>query len=174
MDLARPEIIKTDLGRRLRDVRRLLGDPDRESFAEKLGVSARSLATYERGDSEPNSGVLSAYKELHGININWLLSGDGEMFINAAKAPPSTKKVNPDLMRWLAKVAREVHKEAHIPPVGDAILSEATWLYNSLLKTVSDLSDMEEIIASLPKLRLSLKRQLQQQSMQQRVQENSR
>lgn len=172
--MARPEKIKTPLGQRLTDVRKALGHETRAPFAELLGLPLETLGGYERGIREPDSSFMAMYNERFGINLTWLITGNGEMFISAANAPPSSKAVNTLLMRRLAAVSRAVHKETGVPAIGDAVISEATWLYNSLLKTVSDLSDNEEIEASLPKLRLSLKRQLQQQSMQQRVQENSR
>lgn len=78
--MARPEKIKTELGQRLRDIRRQHGDQDRELFARPLGVSGRSLATYERGDSEPASSVLAAYRLHYGVNLEWLVTGEGGMF----------------------------------------------------------------------------------------------
>lgn len=163
-DLARPEIIKTDLGRRLRDVRRQLGDPDRESFAESLGISVRSLAAYERGDNEPSSSVLGMYKEQHGINLNWLLSGGGDMFADPAKAPAMSRTINLRLMQKLARLAREVHKETGGNPHGDAITIDAADLYNDLLTLVNNIDDVEEVDATLPRLRLLFKRKLQEQS----------
>lgn len=78
--MARPETIKTDLARRLRAVREELGDPTREAFAGFLGVSTKTLGNYERGDNVPDAEALKAYKVVYGVNVNWLLTGDGEMF----------------------------------------------------------------------------------------------
>ena len=148
----------------MRDVRRKLGDQDRESFAEMLGTSTRSLATYERGDAEPGSSVLTVYKERHGINLNWLLSGEGEMFIDPSKAPAPSRTINSRLMQKLARLAREVHKEVGDNPHGDTITVDAADLYNSLLSLVSNIDDAEEVDATLPRLRLLFKRKLQEQS----------
>ncbi len=78
--VGRPERIKTDLGNRLRDLRRALGDTEREEFAERLGVSAASLARYERGDSSPNAEVLESYCLQYGVDLHWLIAGQGSMF----------------------------------------------------------------------------------------------
>ncbi|WP_298815412.1 helix-turn-helix transcriptional regulator [uncultured Roseibium sp.] len=79
--LARPEIQpKTPLAKRIREVRRALGDPDRSEFAERLAISANSVSRYERGEQEPSYPVFNAYSSVLGINLHWLLTGNGAMF----------------------------------------------------------------------------------------------
>ncbi|TCT37466.1 XRE family transcriptional regulator [Martelella mediterranea] len=78
--MARDEKIKTDLGQRLRDIRAHFGDPDREVFCQRLGISKGSLGNYERGDRIPDSLVLQAYRRELGVDANWLLTGEGEPF----------------------------------------------------------------------------------------------
>ncbi|KAA6405058.1 helix-turn-helix domain-containing protein [Candidatus Tokpelaia sp.] len=93
---------ETELAERLRSVRRHYGDPKREYFAKKIGISANSLAAYERGENEPAASTLSAYIELCGINPSWLLTGNGSMF--------QEKKPDLDLER-LAKVLELIENE---------------------------------------------------------------
>jgi len=78
--MARPETIKTALGKRLRSVREAKGDPTRAEFSERLGFSAASLGNYERGDTQPDAAALVAYREVWSVNLEWLLTGAGEMF----------------------------------------------------------------------------------------------
>ncbi|WP_234889908.1 S24 family peptidase [Agrobacterium vitis] len=79
-DLARPEVDpKTPMAARLREFRRAIGDPDREEFARSIGVSKTTLASYERGESEPTASVLFAYRKKHGADVLWLVGGEGEM-----------------------------------------------------------------------------------------------
>lgn len=79
--MARPEVEpKTELGKRLREVRLALGDPLRDDAARKLGVSKSSIANYERGERVPDASVLETYRRKYGVDINWLLTGDGKMF----------------------------------------------------------------------------------------------
>lgn len=80
--MARPERIKTALGQRLRLIRQNNGNLDREIFAKNLGLNAKTLANYERGDSAPDATTLAQYQKLYRININWLLSGVGDMTLN--------------------------------------------------------------------------------------------
>ncbi|WP_332060490.1 helix-turn-helix domain-containing protein [Bartonella sp. CB74] len=79
--MARPETeAKTIFGKRLRYVRLALGDPSREALAKSFSMTKNSIAFYERGEREPNLSVLQTYHTLYGVNINWLLTGQGKMF----------------------------------------------------------------------------------------------
>ncbi|AFR26574.1 hypothetical protein MF1_03820 [Bartonella quintana] len=79
--MARPETeSKTIFGKRLRYVRLALGDPSREALAKSFSMTKNSIAFYERGEREPNLSVLQTYHTLYGVNINWLLTGQGKMF----------------------------------------------------------------------------------------------
>ncbi|PIT70681.1 helix-turn-helix domain-containing protein [Bartonella tribocorum] len=79
--MARPETeSKTIFGKRLRYVRLSLGDPSRETLAKSFSMTKNSIAFYERGEREPNLSVLQTYRRLYGVNINWLLTGQGKMF----------------------------------------------------------------------------------------------
>lgn len=82
--MARPEIEpKTELAARLREIRRVLGDPERKTIAPKLGISKNALASYERGENDPSAPTLSAYVKLFGVSADWLLTGHGKMFGSA-------------------------------------------------------------------------------------------
>ncbi|MCZ2204075.1 helix-turn-helix domain-containing protein [Bartonella sp. A05] len=79
--MARPETeAKTAFGKRLRHVRFALGDPSREVWAKNFKMTKNSIAFYERGEREPNLSVLQTYRMQYGVNINWLLTGQGKMF----------------------------------------------------------------------------------------------
>ncbi|KEC54629.1 helix-turn-helix domain-containing protein [Bartonella koehlerae] len=79
--MARPETeSKTIFGKRLRYIRLALGDPSREALAKSFSMTKNSIAFYERGEREPNLSVLQTYRTLYGVNINWLLTGQGKMF----------------------------------------------------------------------------------------------
>jgi phage repressor protein C with HTH and peptisase S24 domain len=79
--MARPEAEpKTPLAARLRDVRRALGDVERDTFAESLGVSKTTIASYERGETTPDADVIASYVESYKISPEWLLLGTGSMF----------------------------------------------------------------------------------------------
>lgn len=79
--LARPENEpSTPLAKRLREVRKALGDPERGEFAQSLDISKNTIAFYERGERTPDANVLRLYSDHHGVDMNWLITGNGEMF----------------------------------------------------------------------------------------------
>lgn len=84
--MARDEKIKSELGQRLRNVREHFGDPDRDAFCLRLGISKGSLGNYERGDRVPDSTVLQSYRVELGVDANWLLTGEGLMFADLGAA----------------------------------------------------------------------------------------
>ena len=69
---------KTALGQRIIDIR---GERLRVEFANDLGVSQASLASYELGRSTPNMDFLKALVVQENADLNWLLTGEGEMYL---------------------------------------------------------------------------------------------
>ncbi len=62
------------IGKRLKEVR---GDTIQKDFAAKIGVSLGAVQKWEYSDTPPGGEALRKIYEIFGININWLLSGDG-------------------------------------------------------------------------------------------------
>lgn len=62
---------------RLKSIRKSRGF-SQETFSGSLGVSLRSYQNYESGRHPIPSGLLCSLAEI-GINIHWLLTGDGKM-----------------------------------------------------------------------------------------------
>jgi transcriptional regulator with XRE-family HTH domain len=160
--LARPETEpKTPLAQRLRELRRKCGDPQRNELAKLFGVSVTAIATYERGDREPAASVLAAYAEVFGANLNWLLTGEGEMFVDPSKAPArATPSINPALFRQVGRLVTRVHKEEGIKLPPDAALDEQADAYNALLARAENPSDADELMALLAWLEARLKKRL--------------
>ena len=67
------------IGKRLRDLRKKLGY-NQKNFADLLGITERTLRNYEKGNNLPSS-LLTILIEKFNININWLLTGEGDMFL---------------------------------------------------------------------------------------------
>jgi transcriptional regulator with XRE-family HTH domain len=71
---------------RLRQVRESLGISQTE-FASKIGIPRTSLINYEKGTSSPSAEFLAQLKEIFGVNIDWFVSGQGEMLTNLPSKP---------------------------------------------------------------------------------------
>lgn len=68
-------------GDRVKEVRvEVCGERGRSAFARKLGVNESNVRGYEEGRVLP-AEVGLAISKIANININWLLTGDGEKYI---------------------------------------------------------------------------------------------
>lgn len=63
-----------------------------QQLADKLGVSQGSISQYEAGKREPNYRFISQLNAILNVNLNWFVSGQGEMFIGTQKQPPEDIK----------------------------------------------------------------------------------
>lgn len=50
-----------------------------KDFAEQTGIAYRTLQGYVGGEREPNAEGMTGIAKA-GVNLNWLVSGEGEMF----------------------------------------------------------------------------------------------
>lgn len=48
-------------------------------FAEQTGIAYRTMQGYIGGEREPNAEGMTGIAKA-GVNLNWLVSGEGEMF----------------------------------------------------------------------------------------------
>lgn len=71
-------------------------------MAEKLGIPSRTLGGYERGERTPSIELLAQLYKVFNININWFVSGEGEM-INPPKYDDIEDKINQQVESLLKK-----------------------------------------------------------------------
>jgi phage repressor protein C with HTH and peptisase S24 domain len=76
------------IGERLKKVRTELGYKTQDAFAEKLGTTQTTLSKYEKGIIELPDGLKIKISDF-GINIHWLVTGEGGMF-SEPSLPPSS------------------------------------------------------------------------------------
>lgn len=68
---------------RMKEVRKAL-KMTQEKFADSLGIPKRTYISYEQGDRPVPERMIVSISAVHGVNEDWLRTGDGEMF------PPKT------------------------------------------------------------------------------------
>ncbi|WP_375623861.1 helix-turn-helix domain-containing protein [Bartonella sp. TT119HLJHH] len=163
--MARPELEpKTPLAKRLREIRRIYGNEERSIFAQRLNLQRGTLANYEIGAHEPTCSTINAYYTAYNINPHWLVTGEGEMFTDMAKAKTAGFKpqtIPAGLMKKLGRIAYTTYRDAKIKIPPEDIAELAAELYRKLQELVQDINDMEEIEATFPLLKLHLKRQIE-------------
>jgi transcriptional regulator with XRE-family HTH domain len=69
------------IGKRFKQVRKKLS-LTQTKLAEVIGCKQATIADYERERISPSAKVLSIISKNYNININWLLTGSGEMFLS--------------------------------------------------------------------------------------------
>jgi transcriptional regulator with XRE-family HTH domain len=79
------EYYKEEFRERLKKVRGALG-MTQDEFSKGLGVSKPTYVRYELGEMWPNAAMLSIMTTKYNVDLNWLLTGEGEMFIEAIEA----------------------------------------------------------------------------------------
>lgn len=87
---------------------------DQVGFAKMLGVSQSAVSRWENGDYTPAKTKIAAF-ERAGINGQWLLTGEGPMFLPHAEALPDEiteiigiyKKLTPKQRALLNNVAKQ-------------------------------------------------------------------
>lgn len=70
-----------NLGKRVKELRSTLNLTAGE-LAEKLDIPVRTIGSYEREEAQPGPKFLNALIDKYYVNINWLLTGKGDMFIS--------------------------------------------------------------------------------------------
>jgi transcriptional regulator with XRE-family HTH domain len=72
------------IGQNISQIRKVL-KISQSTMAKELGTSQVQLSRYEKGDRTPDGDFLLKIKNKYQIDINWLISGDGEMFLGGVK-----------------------------------------------------------------------------------------
>lgn len=70
---------KKDIRRRLKEARTVL-DLESQVFAEKAGIDKKNYSSIETSERSVGDRVLRDITKAHGINLKWLMTGEGEMF----------------------------------------------------------------------------------------------
>ena len=69
-----------DISKRFADIR-AVKKLNKKRFADSLGISQSVSGDIELGKREPSRNVLIQLAKIHKVNINWLLTGEGVMFL---------------------------------------------------------------------------------------------
>ena len=73
-----------EVGKRLKEIRSYFHISQKD-FATKYGISQQALSRYEMGKSYISDEIKKSLAKEFGININWLLTGEGKMFLKEEK-----------------------------------------------------------------------------------------
>lgn len=96
--MSKSSLDNTGLVRRLTTLK---GSKSIKEFAAFLGSEYRIVAQYFSGDRRPGIDFLFALAE-RGVNVNWLLIGEGEMYVEKKEA-----RVPAELQAYLKELEEE-------------------------------------------------------------------
>jgi transcriptional regulator with XRE-family HTH domain len=99
-----------ELGARLIELRMVLG-LTQEKFAERIRVSKGYMSSLEQSHRELNTRLIKLIVDTFGVNENWLLSGNGDMFTNPKDVELSEivdlfNQLHPELKKLVIKQLR--------------------------------------------------------------------
>jgi len=80
------------LGERIRWVR---GDLKQKEFAAKIGVTQSTVGYWERQNNIPKERDRLKISEVFGVNLLWLLTGEGEPYVAGRKTPNISTPLKP-------------------------------------------------------------------------------
>ena len=102
---------KERVGERLKKTREAL-NISQIRLAEQLSVSQGTISKWERGLCEIPYSVMEYLAKTYNINLHWLLTGEGEMFIKREhKIPTEKASIVPELANFLALLPEEQQKQ---------------------------------------------------------------
>lgn len=104
----------------------MLGLSQKE-IAERFGVKQQTWANYERGERNPSLELLAQIGVGEGVDLHWLLTGEGEMRRSVALAPTGAGKIEAALRTATAlHDAGKAHPAFYAQPVGFVTEGDAT------------------------------------------------
>ena len=134
-----------NIGARIRLAR---GRLTQDEFAARLGISKSTIGKYERGERSPESDILARMRSVLGIDINWLLTGEGPMRPGdreeresaASSDSPSSlpAEIDAALFGWVQEGVATVYREANMRLDLHALGEEAAGIYNDLSAAYTD------------------------------------
>ncbi len=69
------------IGKRIKDLKSILNTTSKD-LALELGIPVRTVGSYERDEAQPGSKFVYELIDKYGVNANWLLTGEGTVFID--------------------------------------------------------------------------------------------
>jgi transcriptional regulator with XRE-family HTH domain len=93
----------------------LRGNSSQIEFAKFLGIEQTYISRYELGKVKPTSEFLSLLVEKTNVNLNWLLTGKGDMYI-------TSNETKSELLKEIAELKRDKRR------INETILSQVAVL----------------------------------------------
>lgn len=84
--------VKKAVGSRFSQFRRAI-DKTQQQLADELEIYQSTITNFEQGKTFPNLSYLYHFSERYGLNINWLITGKGDMIFKDYRLAPTALSV---------------------------------------------------------------------------------
>ncbi|MDY0388294.1 MAG: helix-turn-helix domain-containing protein [Candidatus Cloacimonadales bacterium] len=145
------------IGLRFKEIRTEL-KLNQTAFSAKLRLTQSAVSQIEKNIITPSSDVLINISQTYKININWLLTGTGEMFLSAGKEPEDKQEDNSELLSLkkrydqLERVYNDLKKSIDQSEKEYSLLSTKNQELNQELFTrLKELLECKDLIIKLQK-----------------------
>jgi len=101
------ERVQKEVGLRLKKLRETL-DLSQSKLARLLGVSQSAISKWEAGERDIPTAVLLKLKRRLNVNLDWLLSGEGEMF---AISQAEKSSLTPEIIEFFKQFPPETQRK---------------------------------------------------------------
>lgn len=141
--------LKEQVGRRFKEFR-ISQKKAQHILAEELRVHQSTITNIEHGTTFPKINYLQYFYEKNGLNINWLVTGEGDMFMDSVRKNVGADKImyphvqygDPNYAIYL-----ELTNLMQVPVVEQVILaklSEAKVLFKEQVRDFLEQQNKEE------------------------------
>jgi transcriptional regulator with XRE-family HTH domain len=107
-----PEAVDTEVGRRVRVCRNLVG-LTQEQLGDRIGVTFQQMQKYENGTNRISASRLWAISQVLDMSISWFFEDAGKKMPAAKKGEPGvrTKRETLQLVRYITVCSEEVRND---------------------------------------------------------------
>ncbi|MCK4764247.1 MAG: helix-turn-helix transcriptional regulator [Candidatus Aminicenantes bacterium] len=91
------------IGYRLKEIRKFL-ELSQDEISRNVEVTNQTLSRYENGARFPDSQFLQKFGREYNVNANWLLYGNGDMFLKDQEESSAGNDTGKKLKYYLRKI----------------------------------------------------------------------
>jgi transcriptional regulator with XRE-family HTH domain len=99
-----------NLGDRIKEVR-TSSNKSLTAFADSLGISKGTLSKMENNKNSPSVTTLVSLSKQYNVNLNWILTSEGEMYIDSSNDSEFYKEKIRYLKEKLAVLSKKLEEE---------------------------------------------------------------
>ncbi len=149
MFIIESEKIKKKIGERFRQFREAIYKTQTQ-LAQELNVYQSTITNIEVGKTFPNIKYLHHFHKTYLLNINWLLSGEGDIFEDAEKKKSSGSLLNCHLSKrdYMYDKYVELLRLMQIPVVEQVVLAKLVELKVLAKEEINEFLAKEKSAAS--------------------------